>query len=104
MRIQIDPEARWIEEMEVQQRLEWERRFSPPPGECPWGCDGSGWRELSRFGEDVQPEPGYDIFWEATWWTPCACNLASTHVKGERRVWIRHYPDGYINTINTTGG
>lgn len=92
---ELKVEARWAEEEERIARLEAERRFSPPPGCCPWGCDGSGWKELSCFG-DVQPEPGYDIFWEGQWWTPCECNLASTHLNGERFVCVRRYPDGYI--------
>jgi hypothetical protein len=94
---ELEAEARWANEELELARLEAERRFSPPPGECPWGCDGSGWRPL--WPEDLETMPpieGYDIWWQGQWWTPCECNHASTHLNGKRLVWIRKYPDGYI--------
>lgn len=89
-------------------RLAAERRFSPPPGFCPYGCGAAdpernpsrGWRELF---DDETPQPGWDIFWQGRWWTPCECNLYDTWRYGQRELHIRAYPTGCDPDQNSDG-
>ena len=92
---ELETEIRWANEELEAKRLEAERRFSPPPGDCPWGCDGSGWRQVTPEGASIlqdvwhklwpdvpYPEtltrPGaLDVVCGDQWWTPCECNVAS---------------------------
>lgn len=85
-------EAELREEIEAR-RLQDEARFSPPAGCCQYGCDGSGWIDLSEF-EDASP--GEDaLFLGGRWLTPCECNVGSTHHNGVPRRWVRRYPPAY---------
>lgn len=70
-------EADLREEIEAK-RLQDEARFSPPAGCCQYGCDGSGWRDLSEF-EDARPSSPPDIFFGGRWLTPCECNAISAY-------------------------
>ena len=52
-------ELDWRQHLEIlreceERRERNERRYSPPPTACPWGCDGPGWREvyLDELGHD----------------------------------------------------
>ena len=80
--------AELSEEMKAQ-RLSNERRFSPPRGACPYGCDGSGWLELADY---VEPHE-LEIFWNGEWWTPCECNTRVAWFSGVKHP--RRYPDDY---------
>lgn len=70
-------------------RLENERRFSPPRGACPWGCDGSGWEELADY---VEPD-SLEIYHGGGWLTPCQCNIG--HAWFQDIEYPRRYPDDY---------
>jgi len=78
----------WEYQQEVEEacahRLELERRFSVPG--CPWGCDGSGWRELLDHEEPGDKE--FDTWWRGGWWTPCECNVTRTWRDGEWQVKV----------------
>jgi len=54
-------------------RLAWERRFALPESACPYGCDGSGWREVE---DDEDQEPRFlEVVFGGRLYTPCECNM-----------------------------
>ena len=58
---------------ECEERREaWERCYSPPESACPYGCDGSGWREVEGD-EDQEPRPG-EVVVDDKRYTFCQCN------------------------------
>jgi hypothetical protein len=90
-------EAELREEVEAQ-RLQDEARFSPLAGCCQYGCDGSGWRDLSEFETspssveaDARPSSPPDIFFGGRWLTPCECNAISAYTC----VGAKCYPPMY---------
>ena len=56
---------------ECEERREaWERCYSLPESACPYGCDGSGWREVEDGGE---PLP-FEVVIDGNLYTFCQCN------------------------------
>lgn len=85
----LDHEHRQILEEDAARRLAAERRYAVPG--CPWGCDGSGWREiaLSEYGPlDAIPanDPAVIVFPHGLIVFPCECNKIVI-VGGRVRRW-----------------
>jgi hypothetical protein len=96
----------WNEEIRLSREAA-ERRFSPPPGFCPWGCGAAdpernpswGWHELY---DGEQPD-GTCIWWQGAWWSPCECNLGSRWENGRQTIYVLAYPSDYDPNGNGNG-
>lgn len=69
----LNLERRQIREECEERRRGWEVRFGPRSG-CPWGCDGSGWREVA-FDEMLFDHPAFaTVLPHGLLLFPCECN------------------------------
>lgn len=64
----------------------------PPEGCCQYGCDGSGWVLLP---EHLTPGDLAILMDDGSWW-PCECNVGATWRAGQRYMWPKTYPVGYL--------
>lgn len=77
----LNLEQRLIREECEARRLRNERRYSPPEGACPYGCDGSGWRLVEDAELEQEPRPS-EVVSGGQLYTFCECNGKLVLVNG----------------------